>query len=63
MVGKQLKDAGFPRGCVVAAITRSDGTVVIPGGGDEIKPNDQLVIFVLHDVVEDVLGLAGVERE
>ncbi|MCK5945375.1 MAG: Trk system potassium transporter TrkA, partial [Planctomycetes bacterium] len=63
LVGKALKDAAFPRGCVVAAITREDGTVVIPRGGDEIKPHDQLVLFVLHEVVDAVLALAGVERE
>ncbi|MFT4515909.1 MAG: trk system potassium uptake protein TrkA, partial [Planctomycetota bacterium] len=63
LLGKALKDAGFPRGCVVAAITRDDGQVVIPRGGDEIKPMDRMVLFVLHNVVDDVLQLAGVERE
>lgn len=63
LIGKALKDAGFPRGCVVAAITRDDGHVVIPRGADEIKPMDRMVLFVLHDVVDAVLQLAGVERE
>jgi trk system potassium uptake protein TrkA len=63
LVGRQLKDAGFPRGCVVGAITREDGGLLIPTGEDEIVANDQLVIFVLARVVDDVLSLAGIVRE
>lgn len=63
LVGKALKDANFPRGCVVAAITRADGAVVIPRGDDTIKAQDQMVLFVLHAVVDNVLELVGVERE
>ncbi len=63
LIGKALKAAGFPRGCVVAAITRDDGNVVIPRGDDVIKPMDRMVIFALQAVVDDVLQLAGVDRE
>ncbi|MFN9948027.1 MAG: Trk system potassium transporter TrkA [Planctomycetota bacterium] len=63
LVGKALKDAGFPRGCVVAAITREDGTVLIPRGADELHAHDQLVVFVLGAMVDKVLALAGIERE
>lgn len=63
LIGKTLQEACFPRGCVVAAITRDDGHVVIPRGGDKIKPMDRMVLFVLHAVVADVLQLAGVVRE
>ena len=63
LAGKQIKDAGLPRGCVVAAITREDGSVVIPGGGDEILAQEQMVLFVLEEVVDEVLGLAGIVRE
>ncbi len=63
LVDSKLKDAGFPRGCVVAAITREDGSVLIPRGEDELRANDQLVIFVLHQVVDQVLALAGIVRE
>jgi trk system potassium uptake protein TrkA len=62
LVGKPLKAAGFPRGCVVAAITRDDGQVVIPRGDDELRAQDQIVLFALHTVVDDVLALVGVER-
>ena len=63
LVGKALKDAGFPRGTVVAAITREDGSVVIPRGGDELRKNDQVVLFALNSLVEEVLALIGVERD
>jgi trk system potassium uptake protein len=63
LVGKTLKEAGFPRGCVVAAISREDGQVVIPRGPDELRAQDQLVLFVLHDVIDEVLELAGIRQD
>lgn len=63
VAGKKVRDAGFPRGCVVAAITREDGSVVIPGGDDELVGGEQAVLFVLEKVVDEVLGLAGIKRE
>ena len=63
LVGRPLKAAGFPRGCVVAAITREDGAVLIPRGDDELRAQDQLVLFALNHVIDDVLGLAGIVRE
>lgn len=63
LVDLPLKEAGFPRGCVVGAITREDGSVLIPRGDDELRAHDQLVLFVLHTVVDEVLGLAGIVRE
>ena len=63
LVGRLLKDARFPRGCVVAAVTREDGSVVIPRGEDELRAMDQMVIFVLDKVVDEVLEMAGIVRE
>jgi len=63
LVGRTLREAGFPRGCVVGAITREEGEVVIPTGDDEIRAHDQMVLFVLAKVVEDVMDLAGIVRE
>jgi trk system potassium uptake protein TrkA len=63
LAGKTMKEAGFPRGCVVAAITREDGTVLIPRGDDDLRAHDQMVLFVLHAVVDEVLALAGIVRE
>lgn len=63
LVGKALKHAGFPRGCVVAAITREDGQVLIPRGDDELQAHDQMVLFVLNEVVGEVLERAGIVPE
>jgi trk system potassium uptake protein TrkA len=63
LVGKKLKSAGFPRGCVIGAITREDGEVLIPTGEDQIQASDQLVLFVLDRVVDQVMDLAGIVRE
>ena len=48
---------------IVAAITREDGTVLIPRGDDELHAHDQLVVFVLGAMVDKVLALAGIERD
>ena len=63
LVGKKVRDAGLPRGCVIAAITREDGSIVIPGGDDEILASEQMVLCVLEKVVDEVLALAGIRRE
>jgi trk system potassium uptake protein TrkA len=63
LIGKKLKDAALPRGAVVAAITRSDGEVVIPRGEDEFAPGDRMVVFVLQSVISEVLDLVGASRE
>ena len=48
---------------MVGAITREEGELLIPTGLDEIGANDQLVIFVLARVVDEVMHLAGIVRE
>lgn len=63
LVGAKLKDAGFPRGALVAAISREDGEVLIPTGDDEIEASDRLVLFLLAKVVDEVMNLAGIVRE
>ncbi|MCA8941045.1 MAG: Trk system potassium transporter TrkA [Planctomycetes bacterium] len=62
LVGKKLMDARFPRGCVVGAIAREGGKIVIPRGDDMIEALDNLVVFVLNEVVEKVLAMVGVRR-
>jgi trk system potassium uptake protein TrkA len=57
LVGRTLAEAGFPRGCVVGAIAREDGEIKIPTGTDELRALDNLVVFVLRDVVDDVVKL------
>ncbi len=62
LVGKMMKDAKFPRGCVVGAIAREGGDIVIPRGDDKIEALDNLVVFVLNEVVERVMSMIGVSR-
>jgi trk system potassium uptake protein TrkA len=57
LVGRKMSEAGFPRGCVVGAIVREDGEIVIPRGNTEIRALDDLVVFVLNEVVERVIEL------
>jgi trk system potassium uptake protein TrkA len=63
LVGRTLAKAGFPRGCVVGAIARENGEILIPRGEDKIEPGDSMVLFVLNAVVDRVTELAGVSRE
>lgn len=58
LAGKQLAKAGLPRGCLVGAIAREDGRVLVPGGDVTIEPLDNLVIFVMRENVDRVLELA-----
>ena len=44
IVGKAIKDLGFPRGCLVLCFQRGD-EVVIPRGDTVIRPKDQLIII------------------
>jgi trk system potassium uptake protein TrkA len=62
VVGKTMAKAGFPRGCVIAAIARENGDVVIPRGETEIQSLDNLVIFTLRGVVDPVMSLLGAKR-
>ncbi|BDQ36099.1 Trk system potassium transport protein TrkA [Pseudodesulfovibrio nedwellii] len=44
IVGKEVKDLGFPRGCLVLCFQRGDD-VVIPRGDTVVEPNDRLIII------------------
>lgn len=55
LVGRKLRQAGFPRGAVVGAIARETGEIVIPGGDDEIMAHDNLVVFALNTVLDKVM--------
>jgi trk system potassium uptake protein TrkA len=62
LVGLTLAKAGFPRGCVVGALAREDGTILVPRGDDEIQALDNMVVFALQGVVEQVMGLFGIRK-
>ena len=44
IVGKEVKDLKFPRGCLVLCFQRGDD-VVIPRGDTVVEPNDRLIII------------------
>jgi len=44
IVGKEVKDLKFPRGCLVLCFQRGDD-VVIPRGETVVEPNDRLIII------------------
>ncbi|MHC5063016.1 MAG: Trk system potassium transporter TrkA [Planctomycetota bacterium] len=54
LVGKKMRNAGFPRGCVIGAIARQEGGILIPRGEDEIEALDNLVVFALNEVVDQI---------
>jgi len=57
IIGKTVKDLGFPRGCLVLCFQRGDD-VVIPRGDTTVQPNDRLIIIsTRHNIpkVEKVL--------
>ena len=62
MVGKTLAKAHFPRGCVVGAIVREGGETLVPRGDTEIQALDNMVVFALRDVVDQVMSLFGVKE-
>lgn len=57
LVGKALREAGFPPGCVIGAIAREDGRILIPRGEDKIEALDNLVVFALSKVIEQVMAM------
>lgn len=58
LVGKTMASAKLPRGCVVGAIVRESGEIIIPRGDTELHGHDNLVVFVLNEVMEKVVALA-----
>jgi trk system potassium uptake protein len=53
---RPLAQVRFPTGSLIGAIIRGD-TVIIPHGGDVIRPGDRVVVFVLTDVAREVEAL------
>jgi len=53
-VGRPLRDLKFPRGSIVGAIVRPDGTVLVPSGKVEIQPGDRVLFFALETVVPEL---------
>jgi len=53
-VGPKLRDLRFPRGAIVGAIVRPNGTVVVPRGGASIEAGDRVIFFALESVVPEL---------
>ncbi len=51
--GKKLAEIKLPQSATVVSVERG-GTVLIPDGGTEILPEDQLTIFCQTDLARDV---------
>jgi len=66
LVGKTLRDAGFPKGCVIGAIQRqSNGSeeVIIPRGELKLAAEDNLILFLLPSVEPAVFELLEAHAE
>lgn len=61
-VGKPLMDLKFPAGCLVGAIARPDGEVIIPRGHSRIEPGDRVIFFALERVVPQLESAFLAER-
>jgi trk system potassium uptake protein TrkA len=48
VVGKTLKDLHLPRECIIGAISRPNGEVIVPRGDDSIQPGDRVIFFTLE---------------
>ena len=48
VVGKTLRDLRLPRECIIGAISRPNGEVVVPRGEDSIQPGDRVIFFALE---------------
>jgi trk system potassium uptake protein TrkA len=53
-LGKPLRDIRFPRGAIVGAIARPDGTVIVPRGDIVIRERDQIIFFALERVIPEL---------
>lgn len=53
LIGKSLKEAGIPRGAVVAAIVRND-RARIPVGATVFEKGDKAIVFVLPRSIQEI---------
>lgn len=48
VVGKNLMELRLPRECIIGAISRPNGEVIVPCGEDSIQPGDRVIFFALE---------------
>ncbi len=62
-VGRRLRDIRFPRGAIVGAIVRPDGTVIVPRGEAAIQAGDSVIFFTLERTVRELESVFLSERK
>jgi trk system potassium uptake protein TrkA len=62
VVGRPLKDIGFPEGVIIGAVVR-DGVVMVPDPATVIKPKDRVVLFATSGDVRKVEKMFSVGLE
>ncbi len=55
-IGREIVDAGFPRGSSVVAIVRS-GNVVVPRGDTSLLVGDEVIVLVTTEAEDEVTAL------
>jgi trk system potassium uptake protein TrkA len=53
VVVKPLKNLPFPKGAIVGAVMHED-QMTVPKGDTQIQPGDRVVVFALHDALNDL---------
>ena len=62
LVGKPLKDLKLPNGILLGAMVRN-GEVVIPAGNTVLQAGDDLVVFLMRDMLKKFEKLVSVKLE
>lgn len=60
--GKKIMEIDFPQGCIVCAIMRKPGEIIIPGGADEIRLHDEIYLLGKRDAFETFWWNPGRKR-
>jgi len=53
IAGKTLAELDFPDGGIVGTITR-ESEIIIPRGGDQILPGDDVIVFALPEAISEI---------
>ncbi len=62
VVGKYLMDLKLPRECIIGAICRPNGEVIVPRGKDIIEPGDRVIVFALERTVSKLESVFLADR-
>jgi trk system potassium uptake protein TrkA len=62
IVGRPLRDIGFPKGAMVAGVIRA-GKIIIPSGESVIAPQDRIIIFAHREAIPKIERILAVKLE